>query len=134
MLLSPWLDLRVTNASFAECQDTDPLFSAAAAREAAAAYAPGHDVTSAALSPGLGDWTGRPPLFIEASSSEVLRDDSRAMAAEAMKSGVTVWYRETIGQLHDWHILGPQLPAVRASMNSLADFFGMLRGDWRPPS
>lgn len=127
-LFSPWLDLRVTNPSFEQCRETDELFSAVEAREAVRLYCPGHDVTDVTLSPGLANWSGQPPLFLEASSTEVLRDDSRNLAAAAIGAGVTVWYRESIGQVHDWPILGPSLPAARTSLRSLADFLHMLRG------
>lgn len=125
MLLSPWVDLRVVNDSFTECGPTDSLFSARDAREAAAGYSAGHDVANPSLSPALGDWTGQPPVLVETSSTEVLRDDARHLAARLLASGVTVWFREVLDQPHDWHITGPQSPAVRSSLDLMRDFVGM---------
>ena len=125
ILLSPWIDLRVVNGSFDECGGTDTLFSAEDARDAAASYCPGGDLTDPLLSPGLGDWTGQPPVLIETSSSEVLRDDARNLAAQLMASGVTVWFREVVDQPHDWHITGPSTEVVQTSLGVMREFISM---------
>jgi monoterpene epsilon-lactone hydrolase len=122
ILLSPWLDLTVTNRSFEENAGTDKLFSRAAAEEAARLYGGGHDAADPALSPGRGDWAGQPPLFLEASSTEVLRDDARHLAAAAVTAGVQVWFREFPRQPHDWHIAHPAPPATVESLRAVGAF------------
>ncbi|MDV7240566.1 MULTISPECIES: alpha/beta hydrolase fold domain-containing protein [Rhodococcus] len=126
ILLSPWLDLRIVNESFDECGPLDELFSARAARDAIDAYCPGLDVTEKTLSPGLGDWHGQPPIFIETSSTEVLRDDARQLAARALSSGVRVWFRELSDQPHDWHITKePDSAVVKSSLSAVEEFLSM---------
>ncbi|MFI7167195.1 alpha/beta hydrolase fold domain-containing protein [Rhodococcus erythropolis] len=126
ILLSPWLDLRVVNESYDTCGPSDELFSVDAARDAVDAYCPGLDVTDPLLSPGLGDWHGQPPIFIETSSTEVLRDDARQLAARALSSGVRVWFRELSDQPHDWHIIRePESPVVKSSLSAVKDFLSM---------
>jgi acetyl esterase/lipase len=85
-------------------------------------YADGRDTADPALSPGLGDWAGQPPLFLETSSTEVLRDDARRLAAAAVTAGVQVWFREFPGQPHDWHILHPAPAATVESLHAVSAF------------
>jgi monoterpene epsilon-lactone hydrolase len=122
ILLSPWLDLTVTNRSYGDNAATDAMFSRAAAEEASRMYAGGRDTADPAISPGLGDWAGQPPLFLEASSTEVLRDDARHLAAAAVAAGVQVWFREFPRQPHDWHIIDPAPPATVESLRAVGAF------------
>jgi epsilon-lactone hydrolase len=126
VLLSPWLDLTTTNPSFSEMAESDVLFSRDAAREAAAWYAAGHPLDDPLLSPGLGDWRGMPPTFLEVSGSEVLRDDSRRLAAHLLDAGVPLWFREVPDQPHDWHLAGDDDPAS-ISLELLGRFLAQLR-------
>ncbi|MET0820806.1 MAG: alpha/beta hydrolase [Aeromicrobium sp.] len=127
MLFSPWIDLRVQNASYAECAADDALFSREAAEQAAESYAPGMDVADPAISPGLGDWHRQPPVLLETSANEVLRDDARALAQKLLASGVRLWFREVAGQPHDWHIIDPPTPATRDSFASAAAFLDSVQ-------
>lgn len=43
-------------------------------------------------SPLFGDFTGLPPLLIQAGDAEVLRDESRLLAHKATSAGVQVMY------------------------------------------
>lgn len=126
VLLSPWLDLTVTNASYQVNAATDTIFSRDAAEQAARLYAPEHDLSAPDLSPGLGDWTGQPPLFLETSAAEVLRDDARRLASSAISAGVRVWFREVPGQPHDWHILDPAPAATTESLHAVSAFLQSL--------
>ena len=122
ILLSPWVDLTVTNASYQDNAATDLTFSAESAREAVAQYVGAADASDPRVSPGLGDWAGQPPLFLESSSTEVLRDDGRALAIAAMRAGVSVWFREVPDQPHNWQIAAPPPESARMSLRSVADF------------
>jgi len=117
MLFSPWIDFTVSNASYTECADTDALFSREAAEEAAEFYAPGLDRADPEISPGLGNWVNQPPVLLETSADEVLRDDARALAQALLAAGVRLWYREVPSQPHDWHIIDP---ATSATLDSFA--------------
>lgn len=101
-LVSPWLDLRVTASSYAENAETDTLFSAEKAVEAAAEFLDGHDPGDAFASPALGDWTGQPPLLILVSEIEVLRDDALLLAKTAADAGVSVRLEKFPAAQHIW--------------------------------
>lgn len=88
ILLSAWLDLTVSSASFATNAATDPLFSRAAAVEATGFYLQGLAADHVLASPLLGGVEGFPPTFVSAGAGEVLVDDARAFHARLRAAGV----------------------------------------------
>ncbi|SNQ45768.1 Esterase/lipase [Frankia canadensis] len=128
VFFSPWLDLRVRNASYEANADHDQQFSRAAAEEAAGLYAVGVPVADPRVSPVLGSWSGQPPVLLETSTTEVLRDDARELAGCLIEAGVQMWFREVPNQAHDWHILYPQVPAGLDSFRLTAAFLDSLAG------
>lgn len=52
------------------------------------AYAPGMDWTDPLLSPLFGDFTGFPPVMIQAGSNEILFDDSARLHQRLLEQGV----------------------------------------------
>jgi epsilon-lactone hydrolase len=88
VLLSPWLDLTVSSASYSANADTDPLFSADAAREAAGLYLQGIDADEPLASPLLGAVKAFPPSFITVGAGEVLLDDAEHLHARLCSAGI----------------------------------------------
>ncbi|WP_196073387.1 alpha/beta hydrolase [Nakamurella alba] len=129
LLLCPWVDLRVGAPSFLDCADTDRMFSLAMATEAADMYLAGHDPANARVSPVLADWTGCPPLAVQNSTTEVLRDDARALVATARACGVDVRHDEYPDQPHVFHYAHPDTAASVAAVAALRAFVdGVLPG------
>ncbi|HMB38977.1 MAG TPA: alpha/beta hydrolase [Wenzhouxiangellaceae bacterium] len=73
------------------------------------------------VSPVLGDFTGLPPLFFQASNTEILLDDSQICVERARAAGVAaeieIWDRMP----HGWQALSFTPESGRA-INRLADF------------
>lgn len=80
-LFSPWADLSQSGASYRDNIEHCAWFNPGQIAFAAALYAGGHDRRAPLLSPCFADLAGLPPLFVHASDSEMLRDDSTALAA-----------------------------------------------------
>lgn len=120
--LSPWADLTNTAASFLRCSDTDALFSKAAAEEAALLYLQGADPTQPLASPVYGNWTGLPPLLVQASEDEVLADDASTLAAVAEKAGVAVELHLYPGMPHVWQLSYPAFPEAVQAVEELGNF------------
>lgn len=127
ILLSPWLDMTITAPSFSDCAATDGLWSATAAFDAAQMYLGGTDPGDDRVSPLFGDWRGQPPLLIQASGAEVLRDDSRRLAARAREAGVDVEHLEMPGQAHVWHYGFGSNPAADEAFASISGFISGIR-------
>jgi epsilon-lactone hydrolase len=94
VLLSAWLDLTVTAASYSANAATDPLFSLGSARLAAELYLQGLPARDPLASPLFASVTGFPPTFISVGRGEVLLDDSsgfhEALRAAAVPSELSV--------------------------------------------
>jgi epsilon-lactone hydrolase len=73
-------------------------------------------------SPLYADLHGLPPLFIQASSSEVLRDDATRLAEKAIKAGVSVSMKLWHKTPHAWQLFVPFLPEARKALGEAAEF------------
>lgn len=105
VLMSPWLDLSVTAKSYTDNSEKDAMFSANAAREAAAAYLGVASAYDPIASPFHGDVVGLPPTIIFVSGSEVLLDDSINFAQSLSDHGVAVELFVAENMPHIWPII-----------------------------
>lgn len=121
-LFSPWLDLRVSAGSFDTNAASDLLFSRERANEASSLYLQGHDANDPMASPALADWTGQPPLLIQVSDIEVLRDDSLLLAESAAKAGVSVRLERFPDTQHVWHNAFPDTPQTVQAVENWRDW------------
>lgn len=122
IFFSPWADLRVSADSYAQCRESDALFSAESATEGASMYLAGADPADPAVSPALADWRGAPRLIVQNSRSEVLRDDSRLLVQNARSAGVGVFHQEFENMPHVFHYGFPELPEARRAVSAVRHF------------
>ena len=73
------------------------------------------------VSPVLGDYSGLPPLLMQASSTEVLLDDTRNAANAAVAAGVNASVQVFTDVSHVWHII-PHLPEARRALTEISNF------------
>jgi acetyl esterase/lipase len=99
-LLSPWLDLSVIDPAYTTNADTDPLFSAEAAREAAALYLQGHAADDPLASPLLGEVGGYPATYVSVGTGEVLAGDAQRLRDRLEQDGVPVTLHTVEGMEH----------------------------------
>ncbi len=124
VLFSPWTDLACTGASLVSNDASDVMFRSDGIAEGAALYLGGTPATNPLASPLYADLRGLPPLFIQASDSEVLLDDSTRLAAKAAQAGVPVSFKAWHRLPHAWQIFAPFLPEARAALAEAAAFIG----------
>lgn len=74
------------------------------------------------VSPLLGDYTGFPPMFIQADSHEVLLDDALALAEKARVAGVAVTQQLLDGTFHAFNTFGTALPESKKLLEDAAAF------------
>jgi monoterpene epsilon-lactone hydrolase len=102
VLISPWLDLALTDPSATD-DEHDPMLRAGWLRACAARYAPDLDPTSPELSPLDADLTGLPPIAVQYGEQEILGTDALRLANAARSAGVPVDIRRLDGLWHDAH-------------------------------
>lgn len=122
VLLSPWLDLTVTNPDYAANAVTDPLFSAESARDAAAAYLQGVKANDPLASPLFGDLVGFPPTFVSVGTGEVLAGDARAFAEALDAVGAQVELDLVPDMEHVAVTRGLGLTGAQATFDRVATF------------
>jgi monoterpene epsilon-lactone hydrolase len=121
-LFSPWTDLAATGDSILRNDHSDPMFHGRRIAEGARLYLGDAQPTDPLASPLYADLARLPPLFIQASDSEVLLDDSTRLADKARKAGVAVEFRAWRKLPHVWQFFAPFLPEGRAALQETAQF------------
>jgi epsilon-lactone hydrolase len=127
--LSPWVDLTNAAGSYTSRAPSDALFSKLAADEAAAMYLSGADPAHPLASPLRGNWSGLPPLFIQASDSEVLVDDATGLAGAARQAGVDVELHVYSGMPHVWQLHYPAFPEAVQAVAQISTFISRVTSD-----
>ncbi|WP_206954400.1 alpha/beta hydrolase [Trinickia acidisoli] len=122
VLFSPWTDLAATGGTLQSNDGIDPMFCGAAIGRAAKLYVGDADPTHPYLSPLYADFSGLPPLLIQASSTEVLLDDARRVAERAHAAGVAVQFEVWPKMPHGWHLWTPFVPEAKQALEGAAQF------------
>ena len=119
---SPWTDLTLTGASLVENAATDAFFPAERVAELRDMVTAGTDAGDARLSPLFASFPGCPPVLLQYSASEILRDDSVRMAERLRSFGAHVSEQGEADAPHVWHLFDRLLPEARASLQKVAEF------------
>ena len=75
-----------------------------------------------AMSPLRGDLSGLPPVLLQASTTEMLLDDSARYHHKALEEGADVEFETYANMPHVWHLFYPELPEARIALQHIADF------------
>ena len=126
VLVSPLVDLTVTNASFDERADIDPVVSRKGTQRNAALYLAGRGPDDApAAFPMRSDLGWLPPCLLRVGGRECLIDDSRNLAAKLKREGAQVDYREYDGMVHVWPLFSEFLPEAQDALGEIGAFVGV---------
>ncbi len=74
------------------------------------------------VSPVFGDLSGLPPLLVQGSAVEMLRDDSRRYVNKALAASSPVTLQTWQHMVHVWHIFHPDLPESRQAFDEIGKF------------
>jgi monoterpene epsilon-lactone hydrolase len=123
VLVSPLVDLTVTNPSYEERAHLDPIVSYQGISRAAGYYLDGRgpDEATAAF-PMLSDLSWFPPCLLLVGGAEVLLDDSRNLAAKLEREGVSLEYHEYDDMVHVWTLFSSFLPEGREAVDQIGAF------------
>lgn len=122
VLFSPWTDLELTGASLSENARTEALLPVARIVEIRDTYVDADAAGDPRVSPLRGEFRGAPPVLIQASRSEILRDDSLRMAERLEAHGVEVTLQMWERTPHVWQLFHGWLPEANAALD--------MAGDW----
>jgi triacylglycerol lipase len=108
VLLSPWLDVGMTNPNIAFVQD--PLLPVAPGQLIGREWANGLAVTNPEVSPLYGSLSGLPPTYVYSGNLDSLSPDVLVLQQEAIAAAAPINFVLANGQIHDWILLTPDGP------------------------
>lgn len=121
VLLSPWVDLTLSGASWQPGVVDDPWLPAELAHLPVRAYCGDRDPADPGISPLFADLHGLPPTLIHVGTDELLVDDARALAARMREAGVDATLGVWPGM---WHVFQafPGVPEARRALREIGGF------------
>jgi len=129
VLLSPWLDLTATAASYAGNAANDPMFSREAAVLAAGLYLQGFDPCHPLASALFAPIATYPPTFIGVGAGEVLLDDSLRFYEKLRAIGASSELNVIDGMDHVSVVRSLDLPGATETMMLIEGFINSIIAD-----
>jgi acetyl esterase/lipase len=113
VLLSPWLDLTLSNPDIPPVEARDPWLSSAGLRVAGLEWAGGDDPTDPRLSPLNGPLADLAPMHVYVGTREICLPDVLALHQRAARAGAAIDLTVCEGAVHDYPIV--PVPEGRAA-------------------
>lgn len=105
ILLSPWLDVSMTNPNIDKVELSDPLLSKTALEIAGRYWAGNSSVKSWQVSPIYGNLKSLPHITMFTGTSDILNSDAKLFNKLMIENGNSIDYREFDNMIHDWMFL-----------------------------
>lgn len=131
---SPLTDMRFHGNSITENAQNDPILPTTQRGVITEMYLRGHSPDDPRASPLLADFPHAPPVFLQFSNSEILRDDSLRMAAKLQAGGTWVEIDAWENTPHVWVLFDGVLPEARQALRRLAAFLSKIQANPDPPN
>lgn len=128
VLLSPWIDMTMSGASYETRSEADKMWSRTNAQAAAELYLGDHDPLDPLVSPMFADWAGMPPLLIQVGDAETLLDDAGTLATKAAAAGVDVEHHVYAEMPHVWQLSYPAYPEAVDAVTQIGEFVRRVTG------
>lgn len=118
ILLSPWLDVTMSNPHLEEIDHEDPFLNINALIRAGASWARGTNPRKPLISPIYGDLGGLPPMHLFIGTKDVLAADCRRFRGLCMAAKARLAYYEFENMVHDWMLL--EFKEAKTASNQIA--------------
>lgn len=128
---APWVDLTGRGASLAANAARDALLPARRFDELARIYAGSIARDDPRISPLFADFPGAPPVLLQVSDDEILRDDSLRLARRVEDFGARVTVQRWPHAPHVFQIFDGWIPEARAALLAAGQ---AIRDSFSPPS
>jgi len=119
ILLSPWLDITLTNPDIKDIEPMDPFLEKESLQEAGKLYAGETKRDYYLLSPINGSLEGLGKISVFAGSNEILVADTRKLKSLAISKGITLNYNEYAHMVHAWMFLN--FPESKRAKQQIVD-------------
>ncbi|MCP4136098.1 MAG: alpha/beta hydrolase [bacterium] len=122
VLLSPWLDVSMTNPDIASLEKKDAVLGKNGIIEAGKHYAGDNDPSLPLISPVYCDPKGLPPMLLQIGTHDMLLFDCRKFKEKAEQAGAPLTYKEWEEMFHDWMLVVPFLPEANEAVKDIMEF------------
>ncbi|MEV0298311.1 alpha/beta hydrolase [Nocardia sp. NPDC050710] len=119
VLISPWLDVTMSDPALAAIEPDDPFHQRPGLAEIGRLYADGLDTRDPRVSPLYGPVEGLPPLTVFCGTREMTVIDARTLTRRAEAAGVPVDYHEGAALPHNYALM--PTPEGRAAREIIID-------------
>ena len=120
VLISPWLDVTMTEPRLEHQDARDPYLGATGLAEAGRRYAGPLDESDPRVSPLNGSMEGLAPIAVFIGTRDVLLPDARRLRKAAAAADVPIDYHEHDGMIHNWPMR--RLPEAHQALTQLTHF------------
>jgi acetyl esterase/lipase len=122
LLVSPWVDHRLTAQSLDQFAEADLILSKEGLSRDSAYYRAGTSPLDPLVSPLLAELGGLPPALVQVGGTELLLDDAHALAEAMAAAGVGVRLEIWEGMIHAWYAFGEIVPEGRQAIEAGASW------------
>lgn len=119
---SPWTDLTLTGGSLSENAHLDAVLPVERVEELRSMVAPGADLADPRLSPLFAAFEGAPPIYLQVSKTEILRDDTLRLERRLKDAGVDVRCDIWPDAPHVWQLFRVWVPEADEALVRVAVF------------
>lgn len=120
ILLSPWLDVTMTNPEIANLEHRDKILSAKGLKIAGAAYAGTTELTDFRVSPLYGPLSLPGRISVFTGTNDLLLADARRLKQLLDQQQLDCDYYEYPEMVHDWTLI-PQLKETKDTISRITD-------------
>jgi len=121
-MISPYLDMTLSNPSVSGNKHRDPMVTARALRRGADGYCGNLPLRDPRVSPLFADLHGLPPLLVQAGSEEILLDDATLFAERARAAGAEVDCQIFDGMWHNFQMFNSLIATADHALDDVAWF------------
>ncbi len=114
VLMSPWTDLTSSGKTHETRAEVDPVLDAEYLKRMITNYADGCELSDPYISPLFGDFSGFPPVYIQAGDNEILLSDSEMLHKKLIQANVSVKLDVFKGM---WHVF--QMSPLKTSHDAM---------------
>jgi acetyl esterase/lipase len=122
MMISGWLDMALTGASYETNRDKDPFFGKAGCDWLVTNFLGDGDRRDPLVSALYADLAGFPPIFLQAGADETLVDESRMFAERAKEAGVEIRLDVFPEMLHSFQMMAGRAPEADDAIGRLGEW------------
>lgn len=132
--MSPWTDVTLSGETYESKYEVDPLFGNSKNNMLyQCSYIGEADPQNPYLSPLFGDYTGFPPMLMQAGDYEVLLSDTISVAKKAKAAGVKVRMSVYEGMFHVFQMGLDLIPESREAWDEVEEYLRIVYQIQRKP-